>query len=78
MCGMKLAIQKGFDSEPVYKSEKYLKIEIKSFDGKINTNFHDYSVPKEGSHCVCLSGPLIDSTDRLHLRWVKITICKYF
>ena len=60
MCGIKLAIQKGLDSEPVCKSQKYLKIKIKSHEGKINTNFHDNSVPKEGSHCVYLSVTLID------------------
>ena len=35
--------------------EKYLKIKIKRYDGKINTNFQNNSVPKEGSHFVCLS-----------------------
>ena len=30
-------MKKGFDSQPVY-NEKYLK--TKSWDGKINTNFH--------------------------------------
>ena len=60
MCGLKLALQKGFDSEPVHKSQKYLKIKIKSHESKINTNLHDNSVPKEGSHCVCLSVTLID------------------
>ena len=52
MCGI---------SEPVYKSEKYLKIKIKSYDRKINTSFHDNSVPKESSHRVGLSVTLIDS-----------------
>lgn len=35
----KLAMQKGFDSEPVFKTEKHLKIKIKLYDGKLNTNF---------------------------------------
>ena len=48
------SIKKGFDNEPVY-IEKYLKTRIKSCDGKMNTNFHDNKIPKEGSHCVCLS-----------------------
>ena len=51
MCGI---------SEPVYKSEKYLKIKIKSYDSKINTSFHDNNVPKKGSHCVGLSKTIID------------------
>ena len=61
MGGIKSAMRKRFDSEPVFKTEKYLKIKTKSYDGKTNTNFHDYSVPKEGSNCVCLSVPLIES-----------------
>ena len=56
MCGI---------SEPVYKSEIYLKIKIRSHDRKINTSFHDNSVPKESSHCVGLSATLIDSTFKM-------------
>ena len=32
-------IKKGIDSEPVY-NDKYLKTKIKSYKGKINTNFY--------------------------------------
>ena len=35
---VKNSIKKEFDSEPVY-NEKYLKVKIKSYNGKINTNF---------------------------------------
>ena len=31
--------KKGFDSEPLY-NEKYLIIKIKSYEGKIRTNFY--------------------------------------
>ena len=34
------SIIKRFDSDPFY-SEKYLKTKLKSYAGKINTNFHD-------------------------------------
>ena len=37
-------IKKGFDSEPTYK-EKYLKTKVKSYEGKINTNFHHDKIP---------------------------------
>lgn len=37
-------------SEPIY-NEKYLKIEIKSYKGKFNTNFHKDKIPKE-FHCL--------------------------
>ena len=53
-------IKKGFDSESVY-NDKYLKTKIKSYEGKINTNFHYNNVPKEGSQYICLSTVLIDS-----------------
>ena len=31
---------------------------------KINTNFHNNKIPKEGSQCICLSVVLIDSVFR--------------
>ena len=40
--------------EPVY-NEKYLKTKMKSYEGKINTNFHHVNISKEGSLCICLS-----------------------
>ena len=60
---VKNRLKKEFDSESVY-NEKYLKAKIKSYNGKINTNFHDNKIPKEGSQFVCLSGILIISVFR--------------
>ena len=40
-------IRKKFDSEPVY-TEKYLKAKIKSYNGKIDMNFHNNKMPKKG------------------------------
>ena len=54
------SMKKGFDSEPAY-NEKYTKTKIKSYDGKINTNFCGDKVLKEGSQYICLSKILIDS-----------------
>ena len=48
----KIVSKKYFDSEPVH-NEKYLKAEIKSYNGKINTNFHSNKMPKEGSELIC-------------------------
>ena len=45
---LKNSITKEFDSEPVC-IEKYLKAKVKSHNGKINTNFHNNKMPKEGS-----------------------------
>ena len=35
-----------FDSKTVY-NEKYLKTKIKSYNRKINTNFHNNKIPKK-------------------------------
>ena len=56
---VKNSLKKEFDSEQVY-NEKYLKTKIKSHNGKINTNFHNNKIPKEGSQFICLSVILID------------------
>ena len=53
-------MQKGLYGKPVC-NEKYLITKIKSYDDKINKNFHDNGIPKETSNCVCLSLILIDS-----------------
>ena len=47
---VKNSIKKEFDSEPV-SNEKYLK----AYNGKINTNFQNNKMPKEGSPCICYS-----------------------
>ena len=51
---VKNSIKKEFDSDPVY-NEKYLKAKIKSYNRKINTNFHNNNISKEGSQYICLS-----------------------
>ena len=50
---VKSSIKKKFDSEPVY-NDKYLKAKIRSYNGKINTNFHNNKIPKESLKYVCL------------------------
>ena len=57
------SIKKEYDSEPVY-NEKYLKDKIKSYNRKINTNFHYNKIPKEHSQFICLSVILINSVFR--------------
>ena len=59
---VKNSIKKEFDSEPVHH-EKYLKAKIKSYNAKINTNFHNNKIPK-GSQCIYLSVILINSAFR--------------
>ena len=55
--------KKEFDSEPVY-NENFLNAKIKSYNGKINTHFHDNKVQKEGFQFICLLVILIDSVFR--------------
>ena len=56
---IKNSIKKEFDSKLVY-NEKYLKAKIKSYNVKINTNFYNNKIPREGSQFICLSVILID------------------
>ena len=55
-------------------NEKYLKAKIKSYNGKININFHNNKTPKEGSQFIYLSAILIDSV----FRTGKSVILKWF
>ena len=76
---VKNTIDKEFGSDPVY-NEKYLKATIKSYNGKINTNFHNNKITKEGSQCICLSVILIDSaftTGSNYYFQVFLEECKY-
>ena len=75
----KNSIKKEFDSEFIY-NRKYLKAKIKSYNGKINTNFHNNKIPKVGSNFICLSVILIDSVFRTGKNFhshVFLEECKY-
>ena len=48
-------------------NEKYLKAKIKSYNGKINTNFRNHKISKKGLQFLCLSVWLI-----LYLEQAKI------
>ena len=71
------SIKKEFHSEPVY-NEKYLKTKIISYTGKINKDFYNKKIPKEGSQCICLSVILINSVyggDKYFYRQVFVEEC---
>ena len=57
---VKNCLKKEFDSKPI-NNEKYLKTKIKSYNGKINTSFHNNKIPKEGPQFIWLSVMLLDS-----------------
>ena len=50
---VKNIIKKELDSKPVY-NEKYMKAKTNSYNGKINTNFHNNKIPRECSQFICL------------------------
>ena len=60
---VKDSLKKEIDSEPV-NNKIYLKAKIKSYNGKINTNFHNSKIPKQDSQFISLSITLIDSLFR--------------
>ena len=73
------SIKKEFDSEPVC-DEKYLRTKIKSYNGKVNTNFQNNKTLKEGSQCIFESVILIDSVyrkDKSYYPQVLIEECTY-
>ena len=48
----------------LYIMKSILKAKIKSYHGKINTNFHNNKISNEGCQCICLPVILIDSVFR--------------
>ena len=72
-------LKKELDSEPVHNS-KYLKAKIKSYNGKINTNFGKNKIPKEDSQYICLSLIMINFVFRRSKNYypqVFLEECKY-
>ena len=73
------SLKKEFDSERVY-NEKYLKVKIKSYNGKINTNFYNNKIPREGPQFIDSSVILMDSvfrTGKKYYSQVFLEDCKY-
>ena len=49
-------------------------------DTEIRANFHDDKIPKEGSHCICLSVILIDSLFKIGKSYYPLVVleeCKH-
>ena len=75
----KNSLRKEFDSKPKY-NQNYLKAKIKSCNGKINTNFLNNKIPKDGPHYLCLSVILHDSIFRVGKNYYPqlfVKECKY-
>ena len=59
---------------------KSIKTKVKYYNGKINTNFYNNKIPKEGSQCIFLSVVLTDSVykeDKSYYPQVFLEECKY-
>ena len=64
----------------IVNHEKYLKAKIKSYNGKINTSFHNNKIPREGSQFICLSVISMVSvfrTGKNYYPQVFLEKCKY-
>ena len=56
-----------FDSEPFYgNADRYIKIKIKTYGDRVNTNFHGQKVPKENATYKCISLIMLDSVIRVN------------
>ena len=76
---VKNSIRKEFDTELVY-NEKHLTVKIKSYNGKINKDFHNNKIPQQSSKFICLSVIQIDSvfrTGKNYYPQVIVEECKY-
>ena len=72
---VKNSIKKEFDSEPVY-NKKDLKSKIKSYNGKINTNFRRNKIPKEVSQFIYLPVILMDSVFKTGKKLLPTNVCR--
>ena len=64
----------------LYTMNKYVKNKTKSYNGKINTNFHNNKIPKEGFQCTYLSLILINLVyrkDKNYYPQVFLENCTY-
>ena len=68
-----------FHSEPIY-GKKYLKAEIREFDGDIKTNFLGNGLQKENMYSTCIACITIDSVIKMNKKnypQVYLEECKY-
>ena len=70
-----------FVSEPVYgDNDKNIKIKIKMYEDRVNTNFQSKKVPEENASYKCLSLIMLDSVITVNKKYYPQTLfeeCKY-
>ena len=68
-----------FDSEPVYDdNDKYIKIKIKSYGDKVNTNDQGNKISKENASYKCLSLIMLDSVIRVNKKYCPQTLLEEY
>ena len=55
-------------------NDKYIKTKIKSYGGKVNTNFQSKKIPKENASYKCLSLIMLDSVIRVSKKYYPQTL----
>ena len=68
-----------FDSAPAF-GDKHIKTKIKSYEGRINTNFQGKRIPKENASNKCLSLIMFDSIIKVNKKYhpqIFLKECKY-
>ena len=68
-----------FHSQPVYEN-KYLKAEVREFNGNIKTNFLGNNVPEENTYYTCIACITLDSVLKMNKKCypqVYLEECKY-
>ena len=76
---VKKALSIKFHSMVVY-DEKYIKAKLKEYNGVVNTNFLDDTIPKVGLHHTCIACISIDSVMKMEKKnfpQVYLEQCKY-
>ena len=68
-----------FHSQPIYEN-KYLKAEVREFNGNIKTNVLGNNLPKENTYYTCIACITVDSVLRMSKKnypQVYLEECKY-
>ena len=68
-----------FHSQPIYEN-KYLKANVREFNGNIKTNFLGNNVPKENTYYTCIACITLDSVLKMNKKnypQVYLEECKY-
>ena len=65
-----------FDGEPIVDGDvdKYIKVKIKTYGDRVNTNFHGQKVPKENATYKCISLIMLDSVIRVNKKYYPQTL----